>query len=147
MNKQRAGALVLLLAGLYGVISSLRLPMGRWSEPGAAAFPLIVSALLIVSGVAIFARAGARVAVDWAGLFREQSVPLQIVALTGGFILALESLGYLLTASLYAFALLFWVSRYRLWVALGIGVLIGSGSWYVFGKLFETPLPQGILPF
>jgi len=145
MNKQRAGALVLLVVGLYGLFSSLRLPMGKWSEPGAAAFPLIVSALLALSGAVIYARARAGAAVDWRGLLRQQWAPLQIVVLTGGFILALEALGYLLTASLYGFALLFWVSRYRLWVALGTGALIGIGSWYIFGRLFETPLPQGIL--
>ena len=145
MNKQRAGAVVLLLAGVYGLLFSLFLPMGTWSEPGAGTFPLIVSALLVLSGVAIFARARERAAVDWAGLWREQWAPFQIVVLTGAFVLALEPLGYLLTASLYAFALLFWVSRYRLWTALGIGLLLGVGSWYIFAKVFETPLPQGIL--
>ena len=145
MNKQRAGALVLLLAGSYGLISSLFLPMGKWSEPGAGTFPLIVSVLLVLFGVVIFARAGSRMAVDWAALRRDQWAPFQIVALTGAFILALEPLGYLVTSSLYAFALLFWVSRYRLWTALGIALLIGASSWYVFAKVFETPLPQGIL--
>ena len=145
MNKQRAGAVVLLLAGLYGSVSSLFLPFGTWSEPGAATFPLIVSVLLAAFGVVIFARAGATAAIDWAGLWRDQWAPLQIVVLTASFVLGLEPLGYLVTASLYAFALLFWVSRYRLWMALGIALMIGVGSWYVFAKVFETPLPQGIL--
>ena len=81
----------------------------------------------------------------WSDILRRQWIPFQIVLFTAGFIVALEKLGYLATASLYAFALLFWVSRYRLWVAFGLAVLIGVGSWLVFGKLFATPLPQGVL--
>ncbi len=145
MSGRRAGGLVFLAAGVYGLTFAVRLPMGKWNEPGAGMFPLIVSFLLCLSGVLISIRAKGTKDVDWGGILRGQWTPLQIVGCTAGFILALERLGYLLTASLYAFALLFWVSRYRLWVAVGLGVLIGVVSWYVFGKLFETPLPSGIL--
>lgn len=145
MSGRRAGGLVFLAAGVYGLVFGVRLPMGKWNEPGAGMFPLIVSALLCLSGVLISIRAKATGDVDWRGILRGQWTPLQIVGCTAGFILALERLGYLLTASLYAFALLFWVSRYRLWLAIGLAALIGMGSWYVFGRLFQTPLPPGIL--
>lgn len=145
MNKTRAGSLVLFVAGAYGFILSLRLPLGKMHEPGAGAFPLIVSILLAMSGVFIFATAKERVEISWRELIKEQWTPFQIVALTAGFILGLDRLGYLLASVLYMFTLLFWVSRYRLWVAFGLAMAIGVGSWYVFGKLFETPLPVGVL--
>ena len=145
MNKTRAGSLVLFVAGAYGLILSLRLPLGKMHEPGAGAFPLIVSILLARSGVFIFVTAKERVEIDWRNLIKQQWTPCQIVALTAGFILGLDRLGYLLASVLYMFTLLFWVSRYRLWVAFGLALAIGVGSWYVFGKLFQTPLPVGIL--
>jgi hypothetical protein len=147
VNSQRAGSLVLLAVGLYGLILSVQLPMGTWNEPGAGAFPLIVSILLCLAGGFIFTRATASEAIDWRDTFKRQWVPFQIVASTAGFILALERLGYIVTASLYAFALLYWVSRYRLWVAVGAALGLGVGSWLVFGKVFATPLPTGVLGF
>jgi hypothetical protein len=147
VNNQRAGSLVLLAVGLYGLILTVRLPMGKWNEPGAGAFPLIVSILLCCAGGFIFFRATTAEAIDWRDAFRRQWVPFQIAVSTAGFILGLERLGYLVTASLYAFALLFWVSRYRLWVAAGLALSLGVGSWLVFGKMFATPLPTGVLGF
>lgn len=145
MNKTRAGSLVLFAAGAYGFVLSLRLPLGKLHEPGAGAFPLIVSALLAISGIFIFATTKERVEIGWRELIKQQWTPFQIVALTAGFILALDRLGYLVSSVLYMFALLFLVSRYRLWMAFALAMAIGVGSWYVFGKLFETPLPVGIL--
>jgi putative tricarboxylic transport membrane protein len=147
MNKTRVGSLVLFLAGAYGLILSLQLPMGKWNAPGAGAFPLIVSILLTISGIGIFVFAREKVEINWRELAKEQWTPFQIVSTTAAFILALDKLGYLLASTLYVFALLFWVSRYKVWVAIGLSILIGLGSWYVFGRLFGTPLPEGILSF
>jgi putative tricarboxylic transport membrane protein len=147
MNKQRAGALVFLIVGLYGTVRSLMLPMGKWGAPGAGAYPLIVSILLTLSGVVIFLRERTVERIDWREILKQQWAPLQIIVFTGGFIFSLERLGYTLTAILYTFALLFFVSRYRPWKAIWMAILIGVGSWFVFGKLFETQLPEGILGF
>lgn len=143
MTKTRAGSLIFLGAGAYGGILSLQLPLGRWSEPGAGAFPLALSILLVLSGILMFISGRGKAAIDWRGMVKEQWTPFQIVALTAAFISALDWLGYLLASSLYMFALLFWVSRYRPWIALGLAVAIAVGSWYVFGRLFQTPLPKG----
>jgi putative tricarboxylic transport membrane protein len=145
MNKTRAGSLVLFVAGAYGFMLSLRLPLGKLNAPGAGAFPLVVSILLAISGIFIFASERQRGDIDWRELIKEQWTPFRIVVLTAGFILALDRLGYLLSSSLYMFALLAWVSRYRLWVAIALAITLGVGSWYIFGKLFATPLPEGIL--
>ena len=145
MNKTRAGSLVLFVAGAYGFMLSLRLPLGKLNAPGAGAFPLIVSILLTLSGIFMFVGEGKKVEFKWRELIHEQRTPFQIVVLTAGFILALDRLGYLLSSTAYMFALLFWVSRYRLRVSIALAVALGVGSWYVFGMVFETPLPVGIL--
>ncbi len=145
MNNRRAGGLVFISAGVYGLILTLRLPLGRLKEPGAGAFPLIVSILLSISGILIFLTAKGSSVSDWRGILKRQWTPLQIVILTGAFILALNWAGYLLAALLYLFALFFGVSRYKLWIASVFSVAIGVGSWYIFGKLLQTPLPSGFL--
>jgi len=147
MTKERVGSLIFLVFGIYGFVLSLQLPMGSWGEPGAGPFPLIVSILLFLAGMKMFLSDQGKVDVDWKALGKEQRTPFQIVILTVAFIAALDRLGYLLTSTLYLFTLLAWVSRYRIWISLLIAVGIGVGSWYVFGRLLDTALPEGWLKF
>jgi hypothetical protein len=151
MTKERGGALIFLAAGIYGIAFASGLPFGRWNEPGPAVFPLIVSILLCVSGAGWFFAGPAQrtkaAAFDWRRFARDYRTPLKIVALTVAFIAALYPLGYLLTATLYLFALFAWVSGYRFAVAASLATAFGLGSWLLFGKLLATSLPAGPLPF
>ncbi len=149
MTKERGGSLIFLAAGIYGLILSIELPLGRWNEPGPGVFPLALSILLCVSGILWFIRGkGKGKEKETAGLgefARRFMTPLQIAGLTAGFILALQPLGFLLASILYLFALFAWVSRYRLWIAAVLAIAFGTGSWLFFGRLLTTPLPKGFL--
>ena len=151
MTKERGGGLIFLLAGIYGLIFSYRLPLGRWNEPGPGVFPLALSILLFASGFFWLSQGkgkGERKKHPGSKrFFQRYSVPLQIIVLTAAFILALEPLGYLLTSMLYIFLLFLWVSRYRLLSAAVLAVAIGGGSWLFFEKLLSTSLPKGFLSF
>jgi putative tricarboxylic transport membrane protein len=150
MTKERGGSLIFLAAGLYGLIFSLGLPLGRWNEPGPGVFPLAISILLCISGILWFIRGGQRggkngIAVRQ-GLLQQFSTVIRIVGLTALFIGLLEPAGYLVTSILYLFALFFWVSRYRVWSAAALAITCGAGSWFFFEKLLTTPLPKGLWP-
>ena len=148
MTKERAGSVIFLAAGIYGLIFSIQLPLGRWNEPGPAVFPLALSILLCVSGIVWFIRGkrkeGERS--DLSALLGNFGTPLKIVGLTLAYILALDRVGYLLASLVYTFILFSWVSRYKLWISVGLSVLIGAGSWYFFEKLLSVQLPKGFLP-
>ena len=150
MTKERGGSLIFLAAGIYGMVFSLGLPLGRWNEPGPGVFPLALSILLCISGIVWFIRGKAKGETrKSAGLKefpRRYVTAAQIVGLTGMFILALEPLGYLLTSILYLLSLFLWVCRYKLWVAAIFAITFGAGSWLFFEKLLTTPLPKGFLP-
>lgn len=149
MSKERAGGLIFLFAGLYGLFSSIQFPMGKWNEPGAGVFPLILSILLCISGVLWFIQGrtrGEKRRINWSAIWRDLVTPLQIALLTGAFILGLESAGYLVASSLYLFILFFWVSHYRLWTAASLAAILGVGSWYFFARLLDVQLPGGFLP-
>ena len=124
MNKERAAGLIFLLTGTYGFILSVQLPWGTWAEPGPAIFPLGISILLILAGVLtfIFGKPKGRVGIDWPGMVRQLLTPGKIVGLTTAFILVLDRLGYLLASSLFIFLLTFLVSRYRVWIAMGLAI-------------------------
>ena len=150
MSKERGGSLIFLAAGIYGLIFSIQLPLGRWNQPGPAVFPLSLSILLCVFGISWFIQgkgnAEKRETVGLGGFARKFITPGQIVALTAAFILTFDSLGYLLASTLYLFVLFLWVSHYRFWTALGLAIAFGAGSWLFFGKVLTTSLPKGFLP-
>ncbi len=148
MNKERAGGCIFLFTGLYGFIFSVQLPLGKLNEPGPGVLPLSLSILLCFSGILwlILGKRGEeeKASVDLRGIIRKSLTPLQIVMLTAVFILLLNLLGYLVASTLYLFLVLFWVSRYRLWAAVGLAIVIGGGSWYFFGNTLAVQLPKGL---
>lgn len=144
MNKEMVSSLIFLLTGIYGSLFSLKLPLGYWRDPGPGMFPLCLSMILCLSGILWFTygiRKEERA--NWIATAGKLTNPLKIVGVTAAFILSVESLGYLLTSSFYLFLLFFWISRYRLWIALGLSLVIGVGSWYFFAKILSVQLPKG----
>ncbi len=107
MTKERGGSLIFLVAGIYGLVFSIRLPFGQWNEPGPGVFPLALSILLCISGIVWFIRGKAtgekKKTVGWGEFTRKFVTAAQIVGLTAAFIFALEPLGYFLTSVLYLF--------------------------------------------
>ena len=150
MSKERGGSLIFLAAGIYGLIFSIGLPLGRWNEPGPGVFPLGLSILLSIFGISWFiqgkGKGGKKETVSLGEFVRKFITPLRIIAITAAFILTLELLGYLLASTLYILVLFFWVSRYKLWTAFILAIVFGAGSWLFFEKLLATPLPKGFLP-
>ena len=149
ITKEQGASLFFLVVGLYGLIFSIQLPFGKFNEPGPAMFPFGLSLLLFLSGLLglILGRSKADKPerVDFIALAKKQATPAKIVLVITLYALFFERLGYLLTAFLFLFFLLIWVSRYRFWVSLCIAACIGIGSWLFFGKLLGVQFPRGLL--
>jgi len=146
MNKERVGSLIFVLTGIYGFIFSMQIPMGKWNKPGPGVFPLCVSILLLISGMAGFihrkVKGEEKRRMDWPDGIRKSTPLLKIVGLTAVFILALDRLGFLVATTLYLFLLLLGVSRYKLWTATGLAVVLGFGCWYFFVEILAVDLPK-----
>lgn len=147
MTKERGGSLVFLAAGVYGLVLSSRLPMGRWNEPGPGVFPIALSCLLCLLGALWFFRGKQekKGPTRPANFLRKLTTPFKITVVTAAFVLFLQPLGYLLASTLYLWVLFFWVSRYSLLTATILSLAFGPGSWLFFNKLLSTPLPGGLL--
>jgi len=148
MNKERAGGFIFFFAGMYGFIFSIQLPLGKLHEPGPGVLPLSLSILLCISGILwlILGKGDGKdkVRIDLRGIIRKSLTPVQIVVLTAAFIFLLNLLGYLVASTLYLLLIFLWVSRYRLWAAIGLAIVIGGGSWYFFAKILAVQLPKGV---
>ena len=143
-NKERAGSLLFLFTGGYGVALSIHLPMGEVDLPGPGIFPLAISILLIVVGALIFIGGKKQEEIELnAGLKNQIKTVALIVLLTGLFIIALKTLGYLIAACLYLLGLFRFVSGLKWgWSAI-LTATLALGSWYLFGKILGVRLPIG----
>ncbi len=152
MTKERAASLIFFLVGIYGLIFGIKLPLGTWRDPGPGVLPLGLSILLLASGFMWYIFGGKKGGgkkkeqeIGWAELSKNFVTPLKIVGTTITFIFLMETIGYLLASSIYVFILFSWISRYRLWAAVGLALIIGAGTWFFFGKILAVPLPRGLL--
>jgi len=145
MTKTRAGSLIFLLVGGYALVLSTQFPLGQWNEPGAGVLPLSLSILLCISGMLWFIagkpKEGEKTGIDWRAIAKLVKVPFQIVALTAALVLMLTRVGFLLGTMIYLFLIFAWVSRFKLRVAIGLAIVLGTGSWLFFVKLLLIQLP------
>lgn len=150
MSKERSGSLFFLFTGIYGLIFSVQLPLGKLDNPGPGMLPLALAILLFFSGILWFfhdkVTPDERVKLDWE-FFKKHVTPFKIVLSTIMFVLILEPLGYLLTAFIFLLLLYFWVSRFNFWISTTLALFIGIGSWLFFGRLLSVQFPKGLLPF
>jgi putative tricarboxylic transport membrane protein len=140
MTKERFGSSMLLLIGIYSLISSLQLAIGDWRQPGPGLFPLILSILLCAVAILLLISEKGKTKLDW---HLKKMTPWKIVLLTAAFIFFMGRLGYLTASFLYLFGLLFWVSRMKIWESIGLSLILSPGSWYFFGSFLGLQLPVG----
>jgi putative tricarboxylic transport membrane protein len=140
VTKERFGSLMLLLIGIYSLVSSLQLPVGNWGQPGPGLFPLILSILLCAVAILLLISEQGKTKLDW---HARTMTPWKIVLLTAGFIFFMKTFGYLATSFLYLFGLLFWVSRMKIWVSIGLSLILTPATWYFFGSFLGLQLPVG----
>jgi putative tricarboxylic transport membrane protein len=143
MNKERAGGLLFLFVGVCFFSLSIKLPIGKFTQPGPAIFPLALSLLLSIIGFLIFFSNKGKPKMDWAKDFENLAKPFAIILLTLAFIILLAKLGYLLTSFFYLFSLFFLVSRFKWFFSAGLSGILAAGSWYFFGKILGIFLPLG----
>lgn len=151
MTRQVMFALVLIAlnAGYFYEASSLPYPFAT-GEPGPAFMPLLLSAVLFFSCVAILVEelrgkgqtdSGEKVHFGWR--------TVALAALTCGFIAAFEPLGYWISTALYTFSVAWLFEQERAGPRMAaltaclIAVGITGAGWIFFVVLFKLFLPEG----
>jgi putative tricarboxylic transport membrane protein len=142
MTVDRVAGMALVLIGFITLWESRVFPLGSLRRPGPAYMPVVVAALLIVFGVAVFAMGGrARRLAELA--WPEWRHALAIFGACGFAAWGLERLGYRLTIALAAAFLLLVVERKGWALGLALTVALAWGSFFVFDTLLRVPLPRG----
>lgn len=142
MTVDRVAGLALVLIGLGTMWESRVFPLGSLHRPGPAYMPVVLAALLILFGAAVFAmdaRVRRLAEVGWP----EWRHALAIFGACAFAAWGLERLGYRLTmAAVMAFLLLV-VERKGWTLGLTLTVAMAWGSFFVFDTLLRVPLPRG----
>jgi hypothetical protein len=142
MTVDRAAGAALVLIGVVTLWESRAFPLGSLQRPGPAYTPVVVAALLIAFGVAVFAMGGRARGLGEVG-WAEWRHALAIFGACGFAAWGLERLGYRLTMAVVAAFLLLIVERRGWAFGLALTMALAWGSFLVFDTLLRVPLPRG----
>ena len=155
MKKYEAtSSLVWMAVGLFFCIRSIVLGLGRLQEPGPGFFPFIMSACLIsfslIHLISSLAKAGPFGLPEGKSIWPERNGIIKIVSmnvLLFSFVIALNHLGFVLTAFLFMFFLLKFVEPQRWFTILYVTGLSTGLSYFIFQVWLKANLPAGFLGF
>jgi len=150
MEKDEAtvGIVIFLFGGLTAILS-LRMPIGTFRMAGTGMFPLFLGILLmILSGVFVlkFFFQGKEEQVKKEASIQSSESPMQLILFLGAMALAtlfLNQLGYPLISFLLMVALLRILGIKRWGLNILISVVTAAGSYFLFVKWLDIPMPKG----
>ncbi|HEY5725640.1 MAG TPA: tripartite tricarboxylate transporter TctB family protein [Methylomirabilota bacterium] len=142
MTVDRVAGVALVLIGLLTMWESRVFPFGSLHRPGPAYMPVVLAALLILFGAAVFAMDARTRRLGEVG-WPEWRHALAIFGACAFAAWGLERLGYRLTMALVVAFLLMIVERKGWALGLALTVAMAWGSFFVFDTLLRVPLPRG----
>ena len=150
MNRDEiiVGVVIFLFGGITAILS-LRMPIGTFRMAGTGMFPLFLGILLMVlSGIFIlktFLR-GEKGKTEKEASIKSSESPIQLILFLGAMALAtlfFNQLGYPLISFLLMVALLRILGMKRWGLNLLISVVTAVGSYFLFVKWLDIPMPKG----
>jgi len=141
--------IVIFLFGLLTTALSLGMPIGTFRMAGTGMFPLFLGILLmILSGVfvlRVFLQGKEKQARKEASIESSES-PMQLILFLGTMVLAtlfFSRLGYPLTSFLLVLGLLRTLGIKRWGLNILISLVTAAGSYFLFVKWLDIPMPKG----
>jgi len=150
MNKKEiAGGLVWIIFAVLVIISSLKLGVGQFHNPGSGFFPfwsaLLLGLLALMMLVSIILKKDktetGQDSYLWKGL--DWGKNITVIAVLFVYCLVLTRLGYILS-TVGLMMVLFYIGKMKLWVVIAGALLAVALSYGLFYYGLQTPLPVGI---
>jgi len=140
---------VIFIFGAVTTVLSLRMHIGTFRTAGAGMFPLLLGILLMVLSSTFVSKKFFQGKGEQAG--KEASIessesPMQLILFLGTMILAalfFNRLGYPLTSFLLVLGLLRILGIKRWGLNILISVVTAAGSYFLFIKWLDIPMPKG----
>jgi len=143
-------SLSFLSLGGVALLSSLSLPLGSASRPGAGFYPLFVSFALVCLSLGLLRRSVKRVQVqdEETESFPEGKDRKRIAHVASALILFgvfLKPLGYGVCSAILMGAVLYLLGMRNWGKIIFVSILTSAVSYYLFVSILGVPLPRGIL--
>jgi putative tricarboxylic transport membrane protein len=143
------GGIVIFLFGGATVLLSLRMPIGTFRTAGTGMFPLFLGILLMILSGAFTLKIlfqGKEEQVKKGAPIESSESPIQLILFLGTMALAtlfFNQLGYPLISFLLMVALLriLGIKRWRLNILISVATAVGS--YLLFVKWLDIPMPKG----
>ena len=134
------GVLAPLVIGLGGLVLSLRMGLGSFTDPGPGLWPAVICVVLtLMSGVLL---AGGRRFHNAEALTRTSLPVLLALATLLGLVLAMPYVGFEIPTLVVSFVWLAVLGRERLLLSAVLAVVLTAVLWLLFIQLFAAPLPH-----
>jgi putative tricarboxylic transport membrane protein len=123
-------------------------PLGPKAIPRFLGIALLVTAGLLVWEMRMAAKQNRPAETPDADTEKtEPKLVVAIVAFTALYFAVFEWLGYAIATAIYLNVLMAYFNKGKTKTNLLTATLVSFGSYFVFTKLFNTPLAPGLLPF
>jgi putative tricarboxylic transport membrane protein len=141
--------IVIFIFGGISALLSLRMPIGTFRMAGTGMFPLFLGILLMILSGAFILKIffqGKKEQVEKEASIESSESPIQLILFLGTMALAtlfFNELGYPLTSFLLMAALLRILGIKRWGLNILISVVTAVGSYFLFVKWLDIPMPKG----
>ena len=150
MNKnEMAGGILLFLFGAITTLLSLKMPIGTFRMGGTGLFPLCLGILLMILSGAFILKIffqSKEEQVKKGTSIESSGSPIQLILFLGTMAVAtlfFNKLGYPLTSFLLMLGLLRILGMKRWGLNILISVVTAVGSYFLFVKWLNIPMPKG----
>ena len=141
--------IVIFLFGAVTAVLSLRMPIGVFRMPGTGMFPLFLGILLMILSVAFIVKTffqGKEEKTKKEVSIESSESPLQLILFLGAMVLStlfFNQLGYPLASFLLMLSLLRILGMKRWGLNILTSVVTAVGSYFLFVKWLDIPMPKG----
>ena len=144
-------SIVLLVLALAIMMEARKLPFGTLKAPQVGFLPFILSILLAIFSLILFARAirekGDKEGVPFEMRFGSwEALGLAVGALLA-FTVFVERVGYIISSFLFVAFLMRTIQPQKWWLVIVVALLSSLGCYILFVSCLGTTLPEGIFGF
>jgi putative tricarboxylic transport membrane protein len=149
MKAERVSSLFWIAIGLGFIYGSVHLGLGTLQEPGSGLLSLLAGSCLTFLALILFFQSFTRekgmqikISALWEGMKWHRPVMIGLALL--GYILALESVGFIICSLLLTFFMLKVLGNFSWGKAVLISLMTTAFSYLIFSVLLKVMLPKGI---
>jgi putative tricarboxylic transport membrane protein len=151
MNAERVGGVFWLVFGLLVIYGSFRLELGSLQAPGSGFLGFLAGVFVSLMALIVLVQSffsqqpSETLAALWRGM--KWHKPLAVALLVLGYNLALERLGFILTAIVFLMIMFKGIEKFSWAKSLIVTFAVVACSYLLFQTFLKVSLPQGFLGF